>query len=294
MVADSEVAMSLNNNRGGLTIVMLVMLSSIFMVMMGIAGVKLLEAAKNLKKHNEAYNYLLVMEELGQAVSRARSLGRNSDCLVNTVNPLLAPTPAMIAVSCPANTVRHVVLTGVPTTSCPNHPVVALQTRNQYTLCVPDRNNNGAADAIEFCARVDNFNYCLSGGANLNQNLERLDLNAENPADLRPGVYAHVLGAAFQQTVNAPLQPRNNSEVWSPDAIWPSNNQIFTTNCGTYAANSTQYWLGCHFANDPRLEFWIMRMCPRSTAIPGVGACPGGVPPAQQRIVIYFENNRPT
>ena len=275
-----------------MTIIFLVMLSSVFVVMMGVAGVKLLEASKNLKKHNEAYNYLLVMEELGQSVSRARSLGRNSDCLISPSNPAAAPIAAEVNASCPANTFRLRIPTAGPTTLCPSHPVVTLRARNQYTLCVPDRNGNGAADPVEFCARIDGFNYCLSGGT-FSQNLQRLDLAAENSADPLPATYVEGGGASTQQTNGGTLLPRSNLEVWAPNAVWPDNNEIFTTNCGTYAANSSQYWLGCHYSSDPRLEFWVMRMCPRSTGIPGAGACPGGEPPAVQQIVLYFENNRP-
>ncbi len=287
--------MKLNNNRGGLTIVMLVMLSSIFMVMMGIAGVKLLEAAKNLKKHNEAYNYLIAMEELGQAVSRARSSGRNTECVVDPVTPTAIPSTAMYQAACPAGTVHRWVGATAPKAFCPTHPRAALRIQTRYALCVPDRNSNGAVDAVEFCAQIEGFNYCLSGGT-FDQNLSRLDLADESGTDFgRPTPYAHVLGAASQQTPNAPLQPRNNSEVWSPNAVWPSNNQIFTTTCQTYTnLNNPRYWLGCHYCNDPRQECWLLRMCPKSTVIPGVGACPGGVSPAQQRIVLYFENNRPT
>ncbi len=273
--------MRLNNSRGGLTIVMLVMLSSIFMVMMGIAGVKLLEATKQLKKHNEAYNYLLVMEELGQSVGRARSLGRDVDCR----------TPYVAGITgCPAGTVRLTQNTPTPTTVCSS--VLA---RNHYTLCVPDRNGNGVVDAVEFCARIDSFNYCLSGGT-FNQNLQRLDLTNESIADLgRPPPYVELGGAATQQTNGGVLQPRNNSESWSPDAVWPNNNEIFTTDCQGYTgANNSRYWVGCNYCADPRHDCWMMRMCPRSTAIPAAGACAGGNAPALQRIVIYFENNRPT
>jgi hypothetical protein len=159
---------------------------------------------------------------------------------------------------------------------------------------VPDRNADGAVDAVEFCAQIDNFNYCLSGG-NFNENLERLDLTDESATDHgRPAPYVDIAGTASQETNGGSLQDRNNSDVWTPDAAWLSNNQIFTTDCQGYsAANNPRYWLGCHYCADPRQECWIMRMCPRSTGIPGAGGCPGGVPPAIQRIVLYFENNRP-
>lgn len=278
MDAAEEGAMNLNNNKGAMTIVFLVMLSSVFVVMMGVAGVKLLEAAKNVKKHNEAYNYLLVMEELGQAVSRSRSLGRDVDCRV----PYVAGVTG-----CPAGTVRRTLNTGVATTVCSNTLAV-----NHYTLCVPDRNVNGAVDAVEYCARIDGFNYCLSGGT-FPQNLQRLDLTAENPANPRPPAYTEVAGASTQQTNGGTLLPRSNREVWTPAAVWANNNEIFTTNCGAYPANSDQYWLGCHYSADPRLEIWMMQMCPRSTGIPAAGPCPGNEPPAIQRIVLYFENNRP-
>ncbi len=291
------------NNKGAMTIILLVLLSSIFVVMMGTAGIKLLEAGKNLQKHNEAYKYLVVMEELGQAVARARSLGRNTECIAHPVTPATTnPTAAMYQAACPANT-RHLwVAAPVPKTLCPGHPRgITLQIQNRYALCVPDRNGNAAVDAVEFCAQIEGFNYCLSGGP-FNQNLRRLDLNNEaTSVDLgRPGILAEPPGASFQQTNGGSLQPRNNTETWSPSVAWADTNEMYTTTCGTYAsaAENDRYWLGCHFCNDPRHECWVLRMCPRVPVlplpgIPGAGACPAGESPATQRIVLYFENNRP-
>ncbi len=284
--------MNVNNNKGALTILMLVMLSGLFIVMMGTAGVKLMEAAKNLRRSNEALNHLTVMEELGQAVARARSLGRNVDCLVNPLNPAAAPTGAQITAACQGALRLQINTGGTPTTLCPGHPVVARRTRNQYTLCVPDRNGNGTVDAVEFCTQMDGSNYCLSGGA-FNSNLQRLDLTNEFTATDygRPVPYVEIGGAASQQTPSAILLPRNNQESWSPDAAWPDNNEIFTTDCGAYtsATNNSRYWLGCHFCADPRVECWAMRMCPKFLGAPGT--CPAAER-VTQRFVLYFENNR--
>lgn len=262
-----------------MTIILLVLLSTIFVIMMGVAGVKLLEAAKGVQRSNEAYNYLLVMEELGQSVARARSLGRDVDCRTPYV---AGPT------GCPGGTVRRTVNTGaINTTICPG---VAGPNRNHYTLCVPDRNSNGAVDVSEFCTQIDGFNYCLSGGT-FAQNLERLDITASETTDHgRPGPYVELGGAATEQTNGGVLLPRNNRELWSPNAAWAANNEIFTTNCQGYTAgNNSRYWLGCHYCADPRLECWALRMCPKSTAANPTCTAAERV---TQRVVIYFENNR--
>jgi len=263
------------NQRGAMTIVFLMLISSIFVVMMGIAGVRLLETAKIASKTNEAYNYLVVMEELGQSVNRARSLGRDFDCN---------------AVVCPAGTVLQTTVSLQTTTVCPGGV-----NRNQYSLCVPNTDGDGVAEASDFCVSINGLNYCLTSTGGLMAGLSRLDLLNEGAVgyDLgRPPPYVEVAGGATQTTAG-PLVPRNSAETWSPNVAWASTNEIFTTSCGgaaSYtAANLSQYWLGCNSCNDPRIECWQMSMCrPSTTAVPT--ACAAGAR-ANQFIMMYFQNN---
>ncbi len=272
----------LKNERGALTIVTIMLLSGLFIIMMGVAGVKLLEAAKKSSKMQEAYNYLIVMEEMGQTINRARTVGRDAvDCYVNPA----APTATVADGTCPAGSLPDTQATLTVTTRCPGHPTIARQNRNQYTLCIPDRDSDGLAEYSDFCVAIDSFNYCLTPTG-----LGRLDLGVEISAEPRPSPYVEVAGAATQQTPGGVAVPQNNAELWSPTVAWASTNEVFTTDCGAYGlATSNRYWLGCQFCADPRNECWEMRMCrPSTTGVPV--ACAAG-DTARQRLLFYFENN---
>lgn len=262
-----------------MTIVMLMMLSSLFIIMMGVAGVRLLEASKKASQANEAYNYLIVMEEMGIAVSRARSLGRNNiDC-------------AAVAVPCPAGTVAYTVASAATPTYCqvPQTAGPAIGV-NQYSLCVPDRDGDGTAEASDFCVLVDGYNYCLDSSVSAFFGLQQWgDATATAPYAGRPAPYAIVGGGSTQITNGGALAPRNNMETWNPSVVWAFNNEIYSTACDSYVVDPTKYWLGCHNVGDPYLEFWDLRMCrPSVTATPN--ACTANLM-AYQRIVLYFENN---
>jgi hypothetical protein len=252
--------------------------------MMGIAGYKLIEASKKAVQTAEAYNYLIVMEEMGQIISRARTLGRDLvDCRV--------PIPAAPN-GCPAGTVRFTWNSGSTLCSWPNPagvPPFTVGFVPQHTVCAPDIDADGTLEPEDVCVNIDGFNYCLANGFGI----ERYDLTDDTIlANWNyPGTYVEVGGAASQSTPGGVDLPRNNSEVWSPATVgWGAlNNQIFTTNC-TPEADKTKYWLGCHWCNDPRVECWRFRMCrPSSTATPNV--CAVGES-AQQTILFYFENDR--
>jgi hypothetical protein len=264
------------NDRGAMTLIILVMLSTMFIVMMGVAGYKLIEAAKNAQRQTEAYNFLIAMEELGQAVSRARSLGRELDCRT-TYNPAdPCPTGTTIAINA-----------AVGSTKCTNDPTP----RDHYTLCVPNTDGDNTAESSDFCASVDGKNYCLDGPL-WTTGLQRLDLAAENTDHGVPPPLAEPAGAAYEQTPGGALIPRNTMEYWTPEAVWAGGNvnEIYTTDCEAYsAANNDRYWLGCHFCSDPRVECWAMRMCPVPIA---ASTCNPATQRVTQRFVLYFENNR--
>jgi hypothetical protein len=159
---------------------------------------------------------------------------------------------------------------------------------NQYTVCAPDIDGDGTLEEQDVCVNIDGFNYCLANGFGF----ERYDL--VNDAVLTnwtyPAPYVEVGGAPTQSTPGVVPLPRNNSERWSPTTLaWPDNNQIFTTNC-TPGPDKRQYWLGCHWCDDPRVECWNLRMCrPSTTAVPNVCAIGES---AQQTVLFYFENDR--
>lgn len=263
-----------------MTIVSLMMLSFLFIIMMGVAGVRLLDASKKASQANEAYNYLVVMEEMGIAVSRARSLGRNNiDC-------------APVAVPCPAGTVAVTVASPAIPTYCqvPQSagPAVGV---NQYSLCVPDRDGDAVAEASDFCVSIDGFNYCLNSSAGVFFGLQQTgDATATSAYSGRPAPYAAVAGASTQLTDGSALAPRNNMETWSPAVVWASNNEVYSTACDDYVTAPDKYWLGCNNVGDPYMEFWEMRMCRPSPNGAALNAC-AAADMALQRIVLYFENN---
>lgn len=263
----------LRDERGAMTIVLLMMLGSLFVIMMGIAGVKLLEASKKASATNEAYNYLIVMEEMGVAITRARSLGRDVDCGV--------------IVACPAGTVLRPWITATPSTICPNGPAV-----NRYSMCVPATDGDAVAEASDFCVIIDSFRYCLTAGAApFFTGLVRTDTGDETAAPgLRPPAYVAAAGAVQEQTNGAIPVPRNNAEIWSPAAVaWGFDNQIYTTDCSA-GTGTSEYWIGCNTCADPRIECWQIGMCrPSTTGVP-VACVPGEM--TRQGLMMYFENNR--
>jgi hypothetical protein len=278
----------LRDQSGVITIVTLVIISFVFMIMMATAGYKLIEASKKAVQMNEAYNYLLVSEEIGQAVSRARSLGRHLiDCR--------APIPAAPD-GCPAGTVRQT--WNNTSTFCyrndPNlNPPFTTLFVPQYTLCIPDRDGDGTAEASDFCVDINGYNYCLTDSFGILGGLARYDL-ADDVNLLNwsyPLPYVETPGAPSQSTPGGVDLPRNNNEIWAPTTVgWgAANNQIFTTNC-TPDTDKTKYWLGCHWCDDPRVECWRLIMCrPSATGAPV--ACTAAEA-AQQTVLFYFENDR--
>ena len=263
----------LHNERGAMTIVLLMMLGSLFVIMMGIAGVKLLQASQKASETNEAYNYLIVMEEMGIAITRARSLGRDLDC-------------GAIA-TCPGGTVAQIWATATPSTMCPDNTF-----RNQYSMCVPATDADAVAEASDFCVTIDGFRYCLNAGiAPFFTGLTRTDVGDESATPgLRPPANVAVAGAPQEQTNGAVPVPRNNAESWSPTAVaWAFDNQMHTTDCSA-GTGASEYWRGCNTCADPRVECWQIGMCrPSTTGVP-IACVPGGM--ARQGVMIYFENNR--
>lgn len=270
----------LKNQSGALTIVTLMLLGSLFLIMTGVAGVKLLTAAQEAKRSNEAYNYLLAMEDFGIQLNRARSLGRgNVDCAI----PIPAPPGG-----CPGTTVRRTFNTLVPSTVCPGGG-----TANQYTLCVPDADGDGVAEFSDFRVTIDGFLYALDDVIGV----ARTDVGNESGVTVvAPNPFVEPAGAAIEQTSGAVLLPRNNQDSWYLPitvAAWPGNNEIFTPNCTGYpvASNATytSYWVGCNSCSDPMIDCWQIAMCPPSgtAALPACGVGQH----SRQGLMIYFEND---
>ncbi len=265
---------------GGATILYLVFMSSLFFVLIGIASLKMISVSKQAAQMNEAYNYLLVMEEIGQQIAKARTLGRLFDCQ---------------GMACPGGTAQVLSTlnagAGIEVTTCG----AGAADTTTYSLCVPNTDGDGIPEASDFCANVAGVNYCLSAtGASPFQGLQRLDVfdQSGSPFD-KPLAYSAIGGASTQRTIAGPAM-RGTQEPWTPlSTTWATANEIFTTRCGTYPGDRAQYWLGCDYCADPNVDCWQMSICKPPMASPTALAtnCAAGSL-VHQGIMIYFENNK--
>lgn len=226
----------------------LIIISVMIVIMVGIASIQVLQISRDSNRANESLKFLTIMEELGQMVARARTLGKAYDMV-----------PATSA--CPTGTTRIDVDSGATVIS----------------VCIP-----GTVVTTGCISRTDNLaageNYCLETltGVSTSAN-SNLDNGTVSSATL-----TFPAAAATESVSSATLNANyHNEESWFPQAttaLWPTaqNNQIRTPACVVDA----QMWLGCMRCTAQGVTCLQFSVCP-----PHLGA--GCANPYVQQIAVY-------
>ncbi len=279
----------LNNRSGGTLLITVVSLSLMILLLMSAATVKLAEVARVAARANEQLRYINAMEDLAQALARARILGA-------AVDPVTS-----LPVNCPANTTADTssgLRLCVPVTGsgggagvtgiCVDLDQAAITTHDRYcihSLSVPAAvTNNAEAPFKSQVAQIKSFGDKLKTWASEMFQISKSHAQCAwygcgavgNTGQATPSAYAaptamtfagpfNVLptGTAVEKTPSATWTARNNTEPWSPTLDdWVSTNEIYLPACD--AAN--QYWIGCMRCDYSGVTCLKMRVCPPKTA----------------------------
>jgi len=294
----------LNNERGGVVLVTIVIISVVLVILSGIATFKLTEVSRQAFRVNEAFRYLNIMEEMGLAVARARHIGRQTCGTAGTC-------------TCPGT------LTAVDINPGGTFIWVCIPAATVDAFCIAHTDGAGQAN-----------NFCLEAMREVAQNSSS-GIDPATVADLTfrikqketPSFFSKLVASVFSMgTVNAAcppagwwdtcvpasppaglapptLQPytpppaytvaptglgtqrtggavttRANLEAWTPTAAWAPGtaNEILIPDC---AASTNTYWLGCMSCLDANVTCIDFTMCPP--------ASPTCTRPYRQRIMVY-------
>ncbi|MCB9073668.1 MAG: hypothetical protein H6623_08595 [Bdellovibrionaceae bacterium] len=286
---------SISNEKGGVLLITLVIISISIVTMMTVATLQLAETARNASRVHESYKYMNVMESMSQTIGRARMLGKAVDdstasggsvTCTQLASGTTSTTVGGKTLCLPAATVTGICIDWDNNSSTTND-IFCLQ-----TLTVVAENKNVYFDPNKMIAEEKSFFWKTVHALNemvsmaiahaTCSGMHQWNSPCVSPSatDSTTPVTSYIVtqsvppfftsipsGTATQITSGSgAATQRANMESWTPYGYtWTNTNEVYTPACTA----SNEYWLGCmscDTAINPTVTCIEMTMCPPSNS----------------------------